>query len=344
MSDTVLPPVDFDKIVAAVTRQKQATGDFPDIYKLSRSYRCTPEEIQRAIDMVGSANQPIMPEVPELKNKIPVGRKKNEPVKPEDPPVSKDPIPPSPVHRVHNLELPVLKIFLGILALACGARSFGYVYEWVYKYDGAFLAATLASIVSVAMLILPQTAWHILRSSRHGWLKSLPVWAMSVFLALFCGMTTASGIYDARTIGAESASAQHKDALLAEVDKKAIEDKLTLANELVTSRTMELTLALEGLKAAIAGEDERKTTLAQNRVDKLRKELETARKDLSGLQDQLAVVSKKTMERPTRTDAMAWIGGIIGTEAETVELWTAMGPAIIVDVIGPVAACLAMFL
>jgi hypothetical protein len=239
----------------------------------------------------------------------------------------------------HLLSVKQLKIMAYILALIAGVRSWVYVYEFYAKTDHFFLAAMMAALVVGATFVFPQIAVYAIKNKiKHRFKLSGAILILAVLSIGFSMVATVAGIYNARgaefeKIASLEASQKNYAILLAGFEK----DEKRLTDEMTTLQTD--VKELKALRAVEKPFTWQYNSIGQ-KVDRKEKRISEISVELS------EIASKKVAVSPPeyRDDFYGWLSGALGISRESLELIIAIGPALIVDLVGPIALGVGLFL
>ena len=235
----------------------------------------------------------------------------------------------------HSLPRVAVKSGASFLALACmvwaweNVRSFfSFAPGWEYL---------IATVVTGILFLFPQAAPLLPKWSA---MKAI-TWPSFGAALLLCMITTFSANYTNRQALMDSMLTVRSAVTQAEQVSSLVDSDRNRMQEQYKSDSLALSKARAKLDALEYGKGAYWTVFSQ--VNKLEKAVAADNQILAGMASELKVQSK-VLNTVVKKDFYGWIEIVTGWPAEQVEFWVGMIPPLIVDVAGPVAARLALFL
>lgn len=236
---------------------------------------------------------------------------------------------------IHELPHGIVRAGMGLIAISCSVWAwenvrlfFSFAPGWEYL---------IATVITGILFIFPQASPLLPKGSIT---KAL-VWPSFAAALIMCMVTTVSANYTNRAdlmqsmLQARSASESARDdAEDSKADKKRLEG-------LQDADSKELAAVRTAISSCEYGSKQYWS------LDYKRSKLE---KSVATYQQKIDALANRVEERRgvatkvVRKDFYSWVEGVTGWKAEAVEFWVGMIPPLIVDVAGPIAGRLALFL
>jgi cell division protein FtsL len=239
----------------------------------------------------------------------------------------------------HLLSVKQLKFMAYALALIAGIRSWVYVFEFYAKTDNVFLAAMMAALVVGATFVFPQIAVYAIKNKiKHRFKLATSIMILSLLSISFSMVATVAGIYDSRAV--EFSKLANSIAEKKKVDIELAGLEVDYQRLIAESATLEKDIAeLKELR-----KPEKPFSWQYNTFTK---KIDAKEKRISEISGELTIIVNKKSEKSVadnRSDFYGWLSGQIGISRESLELTIAIVPALIVDLVGPIALGVGLFL
>lgn len=243
-------------------------------------------------------------------------------------------------NHIHDLPKEILRGVFGILSIIAGIRSWGFVYNWFAQWDSGFFSVIMATILTGAMIALPQAAIIFKREKRY---VMLTISALIIlFSVLFSMATTVAGLYNDRSklIHAQSlaqASNKGNSEEVARLEKRGQEIS---ADKAMDAR--ELEALQDKIKPYQPG------TMEYNRIsvriDNIKKRIDGYSNTIRLIQDRIDSKITDKSYVIEREDFFSYLESVSGIKKNEAEFGVSIIVSVIVDIAGPVFATIALFL
>lgn len=320
MSDKTVP-----SLKTWIRSAEKNNGSLPEAEKLALWGKVSVDEAQKALE---EYVEPKTKQAPKPTDQVP---------KADASTIESRPVVQTTVEggSLHSLPRQIIKAGTGFLAIASmvwawsNVRSFfSFAPGWEYL---------IATVVTGILFIFPQAAPLLPKWSA---MKAI-TWPSFGAALLLCMITTVSSNYTNRQALMDSMLTVRSAVTQAEQVSSLVDSDRNRMQEQYKSDSLALSKARAKLDALEYGKGSYWTVFSQ--VNKLEKAVAADNQILAGMASELKVQSK-VLNTVVKKDFYGWIESVTGWPAEQVEFWVGMIPPLIVDVAGPVAARLALFL
>lgn len=229
----------------------------------------------------------------------------------------------------HSIPIPAIKIMALMIAIIAIIRSFGYVFAMFNTMDNPFMAALTAWMVVGSATVFPQAA-ILFWNGQKGVFSALI--ALSVLVMLLSMGATINALWADRS---EVLARQHQES----IESKSAATDLQISRDKKLRAEMDVPKLQKELDSLLAQRDKEEPLSApynrlEYRVADARKRLEENKKIISDAENQISLLYKK-VDTSKRDDFLSTSG---------LELLFFIIMAVLVDLAGPVALAIALFL
>jgi hypothetical protein len=251
----------------------------------------------------------------------------------------------------------IIRIIMGVVGSGASAMSCYYTTIWLLEFLPSFLAFFLSFLMIIFSVLAFQVVFVIHQSHTKWQWVLIPVFSVLWITVVFFSMgSTVAGQYNVRyekTVQEiTDTSSVPTDIILIDM---AEDDIVTIEDEL-TARKRDRDSMLESLEKInalsveerLARQDEynqiwNRMNAINGRINQLVMDLDAARtryrKEI--VQRGASIVTNQVQEE---RNFYTWLSSIFGIDAEQVQFWSSIFPAIFIDLIAPIGIAVAFFL
>lgn len=229
--------------------------------------------------------------------------------------------------HIHSLSTEAIKFLCLVISILAMVRSFGYVMAWFPTQD--FMTIVTSATVILAYTVFPQAAIAVWKKNKAVFVSLMTI---SLIVILFSMGATVNALWNERTAKLNQEVQIGKvdeDRRAAIISKSAEAKRLDDQRGLLMAEVQTLTAQRnkeEALSAAYNRLDS-KMVNARNKLEATEKQIQAVSQDLEKLRAQTSAVERKDF-----------------LQTSNLEIYFYIALSIIVDLAGPVALSVALFL
>lgn len=239
--------------------------------------------------------------------------------------------------------VPIIRICAGIVGALASAMSWYYSLEWFRdKLPGAWRYIMPIIIVGCSVA-LPEVC--LILFGRKGWKNkggAAAVLAVGLIASAFSMLSTIAGIYNATSREKQG----HSSVLIGAADYTDKKAELTRLD----AELARLNVEIDSTQRKVDSIPTEKTQGGDSQA--LMRRLNAAKKDKSAYEAKREAAAAAvdglrqagTTTEVSRQDFSAFIGGVLGLQADQVEFAMAASPALLLDVVAPILFAVSLFL
>lgn len=258
---------------------------------------------------------------------------------------------------IHNIPVWIIRILMGAISIGAVGYSCYFTTIWLSEVWPIFVAVGLSIIMGIFAVSIIQVVILILEiQNRWKWVLLPVIGVMWLSTIIFSMGATVAGQYNSRmqqnVQQITKSTKTIKDQLLItqkQNEIKTIQEELTARQKDRDSMLMSLNKINELPVAERVKQNDLYNQIwarmngINGRINQLTLDLQKARSDLAKMASDTAQVSVQQQLKQIKP-FYTWIGELFAVKPDQVQFWTAIFPAIFLDILAPAGIAIAFFL